>query len=401
MLLSPRIPIMEVPGRSVDLRIDDFLVIAVFFAWVVYISTNKDWKGFVKTPLDVPLIILLSIYLISTLFGIMRGNIKAIKAIFYILKYFEYFIIYWLTVNIIHSTKEIPRFLTAGLITCMIVTIFCYSLMGRVDRIYAPFDRPMDQAGGEPATLGGYLLIMIALALSFYITMETKTRYYFALFVFLMPPLILTLSRASIYALGVLIVTTLTIAPRRKVPLFIMIVFGIVFFPILAPSVYKPMMERMAYTFKSTDPQSTGYKIGGSNIRIEGSASARVENWKRCFTEWLPNRPFLGAGITGVGLVDAQFPLFLGEIGLLGFMSFIFVIFIIYTTSWHILKNSVSNMNKGLSLGLITATTALLFQSAAVNTFIIVRIMEPFWFLTALVVGVVNSGMDEDLQVRN
>jgi hypothetical protein len=33
----------------------------------------------------------------------------------------------------------------------------------------------------------------------------------------------------------------------------------------------------------------------------------------------------------------------------------------------------------------MTALVGLLFQSLGVNSFIIIRIMEPFWFLTALI----------------
>jgi len=36
-------------------------------------------------------------------------------------------------------------------------------------------------------------------------------------------------------------------------------------------------------------------------------------------------------------------------------------------------------------MGLIISLAGLLAQSVGVNTFIIVRIMEPFWFLTAVV----------------
>ena len=41
---------------------------------------------------------------------------------------------------------------------------------------------------------------------------------------------------------------------------------------------------------------------------------------------------------------------------------------------------------KGLSMGYIAGFVGLLFHAIGANTFIIVRIMEPFWFMTALVV---------------
>jgi hypothetical protein len=40
---------------------------------------------------------------------------------------------------------------------------------------------------------------------------------------------------------------------------------------------------------------------------------------------------------------------------------------------------------RSISLGVIVAIFAFLVQGLGVNTFIIVRIMEPFWFCVALV----------------
>lgn len=60
-------------------------------------------------------------------------------------------------------------------------------------------------------------------------------------------------------------------------------------------------------------------------------------------------------------------------------------------------QNSISKIDQGLALGLMGALTALLMQSVAVNTFIIVRIMEPFWFLTGLVVGVIYANKADNL----
>jgi hypothetical protein len=41
----------------------------------------------------------------------------------------------------------------------------------------------------------------------------------------------------------------------------------------------------------------------------------------------------------------------------------------------------------GVSLGFLAGFIGLLVHGFAANTFIIVRIMEPFWFLTAVVVS--------------
>ncbi|MEJ2729613.1 MAG: hypothetical protein P8185_14090 [Deltaproteobacteria bacterium] len=40
---------------------------------------------------------------------------------------------------------------------------------------------------------------------------------------------------------------------------------------------------------------------------------------------------------------------------------------------------------KGLSIGFLAGYIGLLFHSLGANTFIIVRIMEPFWFFTGII----------------
>ena len=40
---------------------------------------------------------------------------------------------------------------------------------------------------------------------------------------------------------------------------------------------------------------------------------------------------------------------------------------------------------KGLTIGFIAGFVGLLFHAVGANTFIIVRIMEPFWFFTGII----------------
>jgi hypothetical protein len=48
-------------------------------------------------------------------------------------------------------------------------------------------------------------------------------------------------------------------------------------------------------------------------------------------------------------------------------------------------KKVQSSLFKGISLGYIAGLIGLLVHGIGTNTFIIVRIMEPFWFLTGMV----------------
>jgi hypothetical protein len=53
--------------------------------------------------------------------------------------------------------------------------------------------------------------------------------------------------------------------------------------------------------------------------------------------------------------------------------------------SYRVYQASHDPFDRGLTIGFIAGFTGLLFHSIGANTFIIVRIMEPFWFIAAMV----------------
>jgi hypothetical protein len=52
-------------------------------------------------------------------------------------------------------------------------------------------------------------------------------------------------------------------------------------------------------------------------------------------------------------------------------------------------------------MGVLAGFISLLLHSIGSNTFIIVRIMEPFWFLMGLVVVLYNLEMDEQNKLQS
>ena len=120
-------------------------------------------------------------------------------------------------------------------------------------------------------------------------------------------------------------------------------------------------------------------------IRLKDSAASRVGAIKHALFERLPQHPIFGWGVTGIGIGDTQYALVLGEMGLAGFFAFLWMIYRIFSTAGKVYRVYSEPWIRALALGLMASVVALLFQSVGVNSFIIVRIMEPFWFLTAIV----------------
>jgi len=421
MFLSPEIKLAELPKipgvfkRELPIRIDDLLLIAIFFTWIVRITVRRELGLLTHTAVNRPIVIYILIFVVSTILAMMRGEVKPV-AIFYLLRYIEYFMLFFMVVNLVHTEKQIKTYLKTGLLVCIIVGLYAYYQIGKVPRVTAPFEAAisfdevglspgkMIQPGGreerlktileqikesEPASLGGYLLIVMGLTFGLFLYADTTKRkiLLMGLFFFLIPPFIMTLSRASYGAFIFLYLSLILLTRKRKIFLVGLTLLFIVLYPIVFPRLQQAMIERIRYTLTGYEP---GFEylgraaLGPLQYRFEPSTALRVRNWMFAFTKWIPKHPLIGHGVTGVGLVDAQYPLLLGEVGLIGFIVWWWMIITLFRHTWNVYTTGKDNFMRGLGLGYLAVLVGILVQGIGVNTFIIVRIMEPFWFLTGI-----------------
>jgi hypothetical protein len=139
------------------------------------------------------------------------------------------------------------------------------------------------------------------------------------------------------------------------------------------------LIERAAYTLSSQRDS-----INFMGYTIEPSAAARLQAWITA-TEALSQYPVFGAGVTGYGLVDAQYPRILAEVGLVGFGLFLWLLWRIAATGFRLLQEGTTHIETVLARGFLAGFAGLLVHGIGANTFIIVRIMEPMWLLAGLV----------------
>ena len=379
MLLSPEIKLAEVPSRAVVVRVDDILLLVVFFTWLARMAINKELGLIRPTPLNKPIIWYIIAGIIFTLKGVLFGLVNLKESLFYLLKYIEYFMLFFIFSNQIREMKQGRLFMACFFITAILVGGYGYSQLGGGERITAPFEGK----AGEPNTLGGYLLLVMAITAGF-ILYEGVTKiflFYSGLIIFLLIPFVFTLSRTSYLAFLPMALSFLFFSRRRKGLVAVVLILGL----ILSPSFLPEKVKNRIYTIFHGESEQ---KILGITTRHDLSAAARIEGWKRVlFNKW-PVHPFTGWGITGVGLVDSQYPRILGELGIIGLGIFIWLIVSIVRQAWRLYSSPLAdNYIKGFSLGYLAGLIGLLTHALGAETFIIVRIMEPFWFLTAIMIS--------------
>ncbi|MBW1912467.1 MAG: O-antigen ligase family protein [Deltaproteobacteria bacterium] len=396
MLLSPEFMIGATSGaslgRGVTLRLDDFMLIIIGFSWLAKMSINKELGLFLKTPLNKPIAFYIVICLVSTLFGSMFGRVYLKTGFFFVLKYFEYMIIYFMVVNHLESRRQVRYFLWAMLLTCAIVSVIGIIQIPTGGRITAPFEG----VSGEPNTLGGYLVLMVSVVAGLFLTSPVfRNRLIYGLLILLFTiPLIYTQSRSSYLAIIPAAITLLWLSEKKNLVLVVLILLGISL-PFLAPKVAK---ERVSYTFSQGRGRIDVVEIAG--IKLDTSTSARVASWRNASRDWIKH-PLLGYGVTGYRFVDAQYVRVITETGLLGLITFLFLIFTIFRRTLNTFRESDDSFYRGISLGFLAGFIGLLFHSFGANTFIIVRIMEPFWFIAAMVSMIPEMNKDESLDIRS
>ena len=383
MLLSPEFIVGTTEGatlgRGVTLRLDDFILLIIGFSWLAKMSINKELGLFLKTPLNKPIAYYIIICLSSTLFGSLFGRVELKTGFFYVLKYFEYMIIYFMVVNLLDNKRQMKKYLWAMLITCAIVSVIGISQIPLGGRVTAPFEG----ASGEPNTFGGYLVFMISITFGLFLTspsFRNQLIYGFLIILFTIP-LFYTQSRTSYLAAIPSLFIFLYLSKKRKWVLAAIALICLSL-PFITPRIAK---DRISYTFTQGRNRTDVVEIGG--VKLDTSTSARVISWKAASKDWI-NHPILGYGVTGYGFVDAQYMRVITETGFLGLVSFLFLITTMFRRTYGIFKSTTDPLEEGIAIGFLAGFTGLIFHGVGANTFIIVRIMEPFWFMTAIVISI-------------
>ncbi|MBU2530233.1 MAG: O-antigen ligase family protein [Elusimicrobia bacterium] len=402
MLLSPEISLGVLSeSRNIVFRYDDILLVIIFLSWFARTAIMKDKSFVIDTSVQTPILIFTIICVVSTAFGILRGEVSYLKSFFYVLKYIEYFLLYFMVVNIVENEEDIKKYLKYFGIVAIIVTIYAlfyyFTSSGYSVRATAPFEAPFGAPQtSEPASLGGYYLIIFGLLLGFMV--EGSLRVFglaLVLLAFMFPAFLFTFSRASYIGFVAMFFAFLFFTRKKK-----LLMISTAFIGLFALGIFQNMSKkvenRIIMTFSGESAVNKA-KVMGIEISMESSAYARYDSLKNAITERLPKRPFLGWGVTGVGIGDTQYALLLGETGLIGFFIFFWMIYRIFYAAKKVYRVYNAPWIKAISLGLMISLVGLLFQSVGVNTFIVVRIMEPFWFLTALIM-VLHRNINKDIK---
>ncbi|HOW42464.1 MAG TPA: O-antigen ligase family protein [Candidatus Omnitrophota bacterium] len=377
-LLSPEFEVGAIRGRAIMIRFEDLFIILIVLGWLARLAMNKELGLLKFTPLNTPILVFLLIEFVSTSLGIIRQEIKFQNSAFYFLKYAEYYLLFFMVVNNIKTMKQARFFVFLTLATCAIVCIYALSHLPSGIRLSAPFEGK----GGEPNTFSGYLLLMMSLIIALLLYAQTTAQRVtlLALGGMALVSFVYTLSRGGWLAFFPMLTAFIVLTKRYRH-------YFILFFIALVIALPHMLPQRVTERLEDVVAAEKEYQIMGKRLTFSASTAARIDAWADGFSKWV-KKPILGYGISAGGVMDNQYTRVLVETGALGFLVFIWLLVRIFHAARRSFVGSKDDLfARAVSLGFLVGFLALLIHSLSAATFILIRVMEPFWFLAAIVVA--------------
>ncbi|NQS97686.1 MAG: hypothetical protein HQ591_04465 [candidate division Zixibacteria bacterium] len=148
-------------------------------------------------------------------------------------------------------------------------------------------------------------------------------------------------------------------------------------------------MDRIVYTFKGTERSASLFQTQMEEEEFDSSTKARLKSWTEAWEGW-KKYPILGWGVTGYSFIDTQYMKVLVETGAAGLITFFMLAGSIFRHSRKMIyyTEGKDDFYHGISIGFLAGFVGLLGHALGTNTFIIIRIMEPFWLFAAIVISI-------------
>ncbi|MEF8726182.1 MAG: O-antigen ligase family protein [Candidatus Bipolaricaulota bacterium] len=387
VVFSPDFVVGSFESHAIEFRLSDLFFLGLL-GYLAYSAVKKDRKLFYPSIFPAGLLYVMSFFLGALVSFIKRGGSLGLEATFFAVKYLEYFLIFFVTANLIRTEKQI-NYLLKWLIGLLTVSAILLTTSRFVSSLYLTltiklpsFVPEFHHLGSRRATLpfakgfgpsAEFLVILIPFALFFFVNSGHKGEkmLYLLSTVLLSAGLLFTGSRGPIAALFVSVVLLIPIIERRLIPWLAAGGVGVGALYFLVPFVQGKIDSILV--------------IFSDGVCSNNSMCVRVTRiWPEGLGYFFEN-PVLGGGLASFPTSDTQYIRLLADQGIIGLG--VFVIFVgsllFYLTRFR--KESLQGWKTGVYGAMMVSTVALLINGITATAFEPVRAMEPFWFLLGLV----------------
>lgn len=410
--LYPKFPLFFLPGSTVAVRAEDFLIAAtaiVFFGHLLLEGKPK------LPPLGLQIIIYLAIGALSVLSAVLiTKNISPLLSFFHLARRLEYLLVFFFALAVGQRGRDSRRFLFQ-LVMLPPIGVFFYGLaqmyleapvISTMNKEFAKGIALVLQPGVQlSSTFAGHYdlaiyLAMILAYLAVLLTFVKKRKPFFGLLAaFLALAWLFTQAGSRIAIFGLVFSVGLVCSLRRKFKLAVLLIALVGASVLSSPN----LLMRLGNLFRifQSELQSAvtvpivhaaeglsailGDSVALRPVQEDRSTSIRVDvEWPRALRSFYKN-PFLGTGYSSISLAtDNEYLRALGETGLLGFLAFASVLVALGRGLWHRFLIAKEPLDQIISLGALGVFSVFLISALFLDVFEASKIATLFWAFTGL-----------------
>lgn len=403
---SPRFPLANIPGRTLELRVEDILLFFFVLIWVLILSLRPR---IYLTPLFKPVAIYFSVVFITTGIALLLQRTIFTRAFFYTLKEIEFIVIFLFIANCIRSNPSLKKAYYILLFTGIMSA--CWALFqiatnhGHQLFLIAPPEGVSQHKAvlahygisliGEtsPLTVAGFFALMSFLAYSYLFFYQGGLK---KKLVFLGMGMLFT--ACSIYSgekiaivFFAVAITILMILDKRKMKVFFMICF------------FALVLIMLLQNFVTSE----GTKYGDVSRAFHwksyiGGIPHRVVAWNDLI-EYGSNQFLAGFGKGGQHQIFEEahnhyVKVFL-ESGIFGLIAFLWLLASVGIMSYCAFRNSKLLISKVISSATLCALAGMSVTALVQDAFKPVLLNELFWVFVGLTAAVYR--IEDVSKIRN
>jgi len=403
--LSPGIPFGNFSnGKTVELRVEDFLMAGLILLWIADYVTFRQEK-FRNLPLFLLIAVSIGISFLSLVLNSIFGDFSFVRGIFYVLKEIQCFFLFFYFFCYIKNAKAVKAFVGAWFfivlvnVAYVLYQVFIGKVLGNAYQFFSNTIANRDygavafaEEGALPRGMFFLLLFIFLINIFLYHFLNlniSKIKKFFLGLVSFSPAIGLFYSGSRTALLGfilsLILMTALLLFKKRNFKIILVLIAGLVLLVV--------MVSLLPRNFEA------GNRIVGTvssiDILVLDTFKSRMDlAVMPLLREAVSKNNFLlftiGLGRGYFGEAHSQYALNFMSVGIVGSVIFFILVFSLIRKSWKGFFKSKNALAGGFSAGLFIATVVMLFCSLASDPFLVVKSAEVYWSFAGVAMAMIK-----------
>ncbi|OGE72226.1 hypothetical protein A3H40_02495 [Candidatus Daviesbacteria bacterium RIFCSPLOWO2_02_FULL_38_15] len=445
--LYPKLPLLNVSGTFVAIRLEDLLIALVIAIWSINLLISGNIKEFFSGRINQVIMLFLSIGLLSLFSAIfLTHTVSPNLGLFHYLRRLEFIMLLPIVASVVKTKKQLSSILIVLSLVLISTNIFAFGqqyldwpVISTTNSEFAKgLILRLTPEARVNATFAGHYDFAAFLAMAFCVIVPLffAVRKHIKLWILILGAissvaLVMTSARVSFAAAIFGIILSLLLIGKKKFLLLLIIVLTLILIypsnlrdrfistvnvnllqkwqsyqgktedqkirsrlniPTLAVKTSSASAETSTFATGSGLPSdiTPGEPVDTTELGVYRSLSIRLNiEWPRAIAAFEKN-PILGTGYSSLGIAtDNDVLRSLGEVGLMGTLAFILLLIAIAKRIWFLFKNSEKYI-KYFSAGVLSLMLTFILNSLFIDVFEASKVASLFWMILGLNLAAFN-----------